>query len=176
MMEIVYKNVEDLIPYVNNQKLHPEQQVLKISNSIKEFGFIQPLVIDKDNIIVIGHGRYEGAKLLDMDKVPCIAVDNLNEAQVKTLRLADNKLNESMWDDDLVQLELVEIEEFGFDYSEIMEFDFGDVDDDTIDDDLFEDDEESDNEDKIKLSVICDNETDKQQLKEDLLSRGYICQ
>jgi hypothetical protein len=123
-MEIKYKKIEELIPYINNQKLHPEQQVLKISNSIKSFGFIQPLVIDGNNEIVIGHGRYEGAKLLNMTEVPCISVSNLSEAEVKTLRLADNKLNESMWDDDLVQLELMDIEEMGFDFSDIMEFDF----------------------------------------------------
>ena len=175
-MEIKYKKIKELIPYVNNQKLHPEQQVLKISNSIKEFGFIQPIVINKDNIIVIGHGRYEGAKLLDMDKVPCILVDNLDEAKVKALRIADNKLNESMWDDDLLKLELLEIEEMGFDYSDIMEFDFDDISDDDVDDNLFEDEEEANSADAIKLSVTCENNTDKQQLKEELLSRGYICQ
>lgn len=120
-MEIIYLNTGELIPYEKNAKQHPPEQVEHIANSIKEFGFRQPLVIDADNVVIIGHGRLLAAKRLGLDKVPCIRVDDLSEEQIKALRLADNKLNESEWDFDLLEEELAglqlnfDMSEFGFD-------------------------------------------------------------
>lgn len=85
-------------PYHKNAKKHPEKQIQQIAESIKAFGFNQPIVIDKNNEIVVGHGRYEAAKLLGLTDVPVIRADQLTEEQVKAYRLADNKLNESEWD------------------------------------------------------------------------------
>lgn len=81
-----------------------------MANSIKEFGFKVPIVIDKDNIIIAGHTRYKASKKLGIEKVPCIIADDLTEEQIKAYRLADNKVGESAkWNDDLLNAELSEI-------------------------------------------------------------------
>lgn len=92
-------------PYDKNAKKHPTAQVEQIAASIKEFGFNQPIVIDAQGIIIVGHGRYEAAKALGLAMVPIVQVD-LTEEQAKAYRLADNKLNESEWDMNLVIEEL----------------------------------------------------------------------
>lgn len=118
-MKVTYLNPKKLIPYENNAKLHPETQVKRIANSIREFGFQQPIVIDKHNVVVIGHGRLMAALELDLPEVPCVCADTLTDEQIKALRLADNKVAESGWSDNLLNLELSEITgidmtEFGF--------------------------------------------------------------
>jgi len=93
----------DLIkPYTKNAKKHDKKQIKQVSDSIKRFGFVQPIVIDKNNEVVIGHCRLEAAKLLGLKDVPTVSVENLSDEEVKALRLADNKLNESAWDMNLV--------------------------------------------------------------------------
>ena len=88
-----------IIPYSNNPKSHPEEQVDKIASSIKSYGFVQPIVTDKDNEVIIGHGRLQAAKKLDLEKVPVIKHENLSESEIKALRLADNRIAESEWED-----------------------------------------------------------------------------
>lgn len=105
-MEIIEKDINSLIPYEFNNKIHDETQVNRIANSIKEFWFLQPLVIDKNNIVIVGHGRLEGAKKLWLEKVPCLQVENLTEEQIKKYRILDNKLNESDYDLANLKLEL----------------------------------------------------------------------
>lgn len=90
-------NITDIKPYNKNAKKHPDKQIKQVAESIKEFGFNQPIVVDKDNTIIVGHGRFEAAKLLGLTDVPVITVD-LSEEKAKAYRLADNKLNESEWD------------------------------------------------------------------------------
>lgn len=104
-MEITNIAIDKIIPYKKNAKKHPVAQIRQIANSIKEFGWGQPLVLDKNNVIIVGHGRLEAAKLLGLKEVPTITVD-LTEEQAKAYRLADNKLNESEWDMGLVIEEL----------------------------------------------------------------------
>lgn len=120
-MSITIKEVDvsDLIPYEQNAKKHPDKQVEHIANSIREFGFRQPLVIDKNNVVVIGHGRLLAAKKLGMKTVPVTYADDLSEEQIKALRLADNKTNESEWDEAIKKLELgsifdIDMSKFGF--------------------------------------------------------------
>lgn len=108
-MKIEYLPPGKLKPYGKNAKQHPPEQVEHIANSIREFGFRQPLVIDKDGVIVIGHGRLLAAKRLELEKVPCVRADDLTEEQIKALRLADNKTNESEWDFSLLEAELDEL-------------------------------------------------------------------
>ena len=97
-MEIIYKNINELIPYENNPRLNDEA-VEYVKNSIKEFGFKVPIVIDKDNVIIAGHTRIKASKELGIKDIPCIIADDLTEEQVKAFRLADNKVTEkSMWD------------------------------------------------------------------------------
>jgi DNA modification methylase len=107
-------NIQNIKPYEKNAKKHDKKQVQQIANSIKEFGFNQPIVIDKDNVVIVGHGRLEAAKLLGLTDVPTIQV-NLTEEQAKAYRLADNKLNESEWDMGLVIDELKGLSEEMFD-------------------------------------------------------------
>lgn len=113
-MKIQEIKVTDLKPYPKNAKIHPQEQIEKIANSIQEFGFKQPLVIDKDNIVIVGHGRLEGAKKLGLETVPCLIAEDLNENQIKAYRLADNKLNESNWDNKLLieEIEFLQNEKF----------------------------------------------------------------
>lgn len=97
-MEIIYKNIDELIPYKNNPRLNDEA-VEYVKNSIKEFGFKVPIVIDKNNVIIAGHTRIKASKQLGIKDIPCIIADDLTEEQVKAFRLVDNKVSEkSMWD------------------------------------------------------------------------------
>ena len=99
--------VDRLIPYINNAKIHTEEQVTKIASSIREFGFLSPVLIDKDNNIIAGHGRVMAAKKLEMESVPCVFVEGLTEAQRKAYILADNRIGElADWDMELVTSEL----------------------------------------------------------------------
>jgi hypothetical protein len=108
--------IDKLIPYVNNAKQHSEEQVTKIASSIREFGFVNPVLIDKDYNIIAGHGRVMAAKKLGWDEVPCLFVEGLTEAQRKAYILADNRLGElAEWDMNLVGLELGELSEMDFD-------------------------------------------------------------
>lgn len=99
-------------PYEKNAKKHPKKQIEQVANSIKEFGMNQPIVVDKQGVIIVGHGRYEALKSLGMEiKDEYIKVVDLTEEQAKAYRLADNKLNESEWDMNLVIEELKELSE-----------------------------------------------------------------
>lgn len=117
---VIYLKPDELIPYEHNAKAHPDKQIEYIANSIKEFGFKQPIVVDKDNVVIIGHGRLLAAKKLGLENVPCVRADDLSESQVRALRLADNKTNESEWDfveldDELADLALdFDMSDFGF--------------------------------------------------------------
>ena len=140
-MEIIHRPVETLIPYEYNTKKHDKTQINNVAESIKQFGFVQPVVIDSDGVIVIGHCRVLAAKKLKIKEVPCVCVDDLTPEQVNALRIVDNKSNESPWDMDLLALELPEIDLTGFD------FDFGlaaeEVQREVIEDEAPEIDEES---------------------------------
>lgn len=97
-LEIKYIPIDDIKPYKNNPRLN-EDAIPYVMNSIKEFGFKNPIILDKNNVIVAGHTRLESAKRLDMKEVPVIYADDLTEEQVRAFRLADNKVAEkSMWD------------------------------------------------------------------------------
>lgn len=108
-MEIVNKKIKDLKPYENNPRFNDEA-VQYVANSIKEFGFKVPMVIDKDNVIVAGHTRYKAALELGLKEVPCIVADDLTDEQIKAFRLADNKVSEqASWNYDLLDEELQNI-------------------------------------------------------------------
>lgn len=122
MFEIEKLSLDVLIPYENNPRIN-EKAVEAVANSIREFGFNVPIIIDKDNVIVAGHTRYEACKILGLDSIPCHRVDNLTDEQVKAFRLADNKTAElADWDFSKLEVELSGLEfdmgEFGFDFDE----------------------------------------------------------
>lgn len=114
-MDIVEIAVKDLRPYEKNAKKHDQTQIDNVAKSIEKYGFVQPIVVDKNNEVIIGHCRLEASKKLKLKKVPCVLADTLTEEQVKELRLLDNKLNESDWDFDLLGKELAELDLSDFD-------------------------------------------------------------
>jgi ParB-like chromosome segregation protein Spo0J len=109
-MNIIEKKVKDLKPYEKNPRLN-DDAVKYVAESIKEFGFKVPIVIDKDNNIVCGHTRWKACKKLKIDTVPCVVADDLTEEQIRAYRLAYNKVGEKAeWDLALLDTELAEIE------------------------------------------------------------------
>ena len=124
-MKTVNIKLNDIIPYKNNAKKHNRTQINNVAESIKQFGMVQPLVIDKNNEIVIGHCRYEALKKLGEKEAPCVMADDLTEEQIKKLRNLDNKLNESEWDYDLLKFDIEDLDFSGFEVDwEIPDLDF----------------------------------------------------
>jgi ParB-like chromosome segregation protein Spo0J len=118
MLKIEYVDIDSIKPYENNPR-HNEEAIPFVMNSIKEFGFKNPIIIDKNNVIIAGHTRLESAKRLGMKEVPIIHADDLTEEQVKAFRLADNKVSEkASWNFELLDEELedldINMEDFGF--------------------------------------------------------------
>jgi ParB-like chromosome segregation protein Spo0J len=109
-MKIENIALDKLIPYARNPRKN-EGAISSVAASIKEFGFRQPLVIDKDGVIVVGHTRLKAAQKLGLKEVPCLRADDLTEQQIKAYRILDNKIAEKAdWDFELLQIELEEIE------------------------------------------------------------------
>lgn len=115
-MNVIQKKLSEIMPYVKNAKKHDKTQIANVAESIRQYGFVQPVVIDRDGVIVIGHCRALAAKKLGMETVPCVCVDDLTPEQVNALRLVDNKSNESAWDMDLLAEELPELDLSAFDF------------------------------------------------------------
>ena len=108
--------VADLIPYARNSRTHSDAQVTKIAASIKEFGFLNPVIVDGQNGIIAGHGRVMAAKKLGLDEVPVIEASHLTEAQRRAYVIADNRLAlDAGWDEEMLRVEFAELEELGFD-------------------------------------------------------------
>ena len=120
-MKVANRNLAELMPYAGNAKKHDSTQIANVAESIRQFGFVQPIVIDRDDVIVIGHCRALAAKKLGMKEVPCVCVDDLTPEQVNALRIVDNKSNESPWDFDVLHDELAELDLRDFDFSFIAD-------------------------------------------------------
>ena len=132
-LEIKYIPIDDIKPYKNNPRLN-EDAIPYVMNSIKEFGFKNPIILDKNNVIVAGHTRLESAKRLDMKEVPVIYADDLTEEQIKAFRLADNKVAEkSLWDYSKLDEELDSILDI-----DMSMFNFENIEETNLDD-FFED-------------------------------------
>lgn len=169
-MNIVYKNIKELKPYKKNAKKHPKEQVERIANSIKEFGFTQPVIIDKNNCVVAGHGRILGAKKAGLKQVPTVMLESLTEEQIKAYRLVDNKLNESEWDFSLLDEELgvlsddIDMSLFGFEMEEQQN-------------------DETENKRKVefevkkenKIIITCKTKRQTEDLYKRLIEEGYSC-
>lgn len=107
---------DKLIPYINNARTHSREQIAKLRSSLREFGFINPIIIDKDFNVIAGHGRLEASKAEDMEEVPCVFVEHFTEAQKKAYILADNRMAlDAGWDDELLSIEMEELQNAGFD-------------------------------------------------------------
>lgn len=121
-MIIVYKKLDDLKPYAGNAKTHPETRLANIALSLERYGWKQPVVIDREGIIICGHGRVQAAQRSNLMRdvlVPCVLADDLTDEQVREFRIVDNKTNESPWDMDALSAELATLDLSAFD------FDFG---------------------------------------------------
>lgn len=171
---IVMLPVSEVRPYEKNPRKNADA-VKYVRASIEKFGFKQPIVIDYKRVIICGHTRLEAAKSLGMAEVPCIVADDLTDAQVKALRLADNKVAEfSEWEMNLLGEELGEL-------SEISDIDMGDFGfDDNLD--KIGDEEENGTEEKgvnlsetFQIIVECENEIEQQEIFEKLSGEGYKC-
>ena len=169
-MNIVYKNIKELKPYKKNAKKHNKEQVEQIANSIKEFGFTQPVIIDKNDCVVAGHGRILGAKKAGLKQVPTVCLEELTEEQIKAYRLVDNKLNESEWDYDLLDTELSELWDDGIFDMTLFGFDLAEeIEQEEVEKVEFE-------KRKIcKVIVEFENKKASEKLYKKLSSEGYIC-
>lgn len=150
-MKVQEMNIDEIKPYENNPRVN-DKSVDDVAKSIKEFGWQQPIVVDKDNVIIVGHTRWKAAKKLGMKKVPVVVASNLTPAQVKAYRLADNKVSEeSIWDNKKLLDELDEINKIdddvftGFTESDI----FDDVLNESLNDVL------KDNEEGVTYNFSC---------------------
>jgi hypothetical protein len=125
-MKIEQKSIDLLIPYAKNARIHNEAQIAQIAGSIKEFGFNNPILIDKDNGIIAGHGRVLAARKLGLKEVPTIQLDHLSETQRRAFILADNRIAmNSHWDEEILSLELsdlkhaLDLTDLGFEVAEL---------------------------------------------------------
>ena len=121
--------IDELIPYANNARTHSKEQITKIRSSLREFGFVNPVLIDKDKNIIAGHGRCEAAKAEGIKEVPCVMVEHLTEAQKKAYIIADNKLAlDAGWDNEILAVELESLKDLNFDV-ELTGFNAAEIDD-----------------------------------------------
>lgn len=142
-MQYYLADINDLIPYIRNARTHSESQIAQIAASIKEFGFLSPILIAEDNTILAGHGRLAAARKLGLKQVPCVKESHLTETQRRAYIIADNKLSlNAGWDDEMLAIELselqgadFELELLGFDESELASIfeDDKEVEDDDFD-------------------------------------------
>lgn len=114
-MQVYELPIADIVPYVRNQKKHDKKQIDNVAQSLKEFGWVQPVVLDKDNNIIIGHCRILAAQRLGMDTAPVVKLEDLTPEEANKLRLLDNKLNESEWDMELLAEDIPELDFLGYD-------------------------------------------------------------
>lgn len=165
-MNIVEKRLDEIRPYANNPRKNDEA-VEAVANSIREFGWKQPIAVDADGVIIVGHTRYKAAQMLGLETVPVLVADDLSDDKARAYRLADNKTNElAEWDLSALEMELAQIDmdmsEFGFD--SIIQYDSND-------------DSDKDIEFQEKLQVIVELQTDQE--AEELFTRlskeGYQC-
>lgn len=119
-MEVVMKQIDELVPYNRNARQHSLVQIICLKESISQFGFTNPVLIHFSGRIIAGHGRVEAAKQLGIKQVPCIVMHNMTDAQVKAYTIADNQLpSMATWDYDVLAAEIDELREEGFDMSKL---------------------------------------------------------
>lgn len=146
-MQYYLADINDLIPYIRNARTHSESQIAQIAASIKEFGFLSPILIAEDNTILAGHGRLAAARKLGLTKVPCVKESHLTETQRRAYIIADNKLSlNAGWDEDILAIELSELQGADFDL-DLLGFDESELasifeDDKEVEDDDFDVEEE----------------------------------
>lgn len=168
-MKIINKKSDELTPYINNSRTHSDKQIDQVAASIKEFGFLNPVIIDEEGGIIAGHCRYMAAKKLGLDKIPCVDARHLTSAQKKAYVIADNKLAlNAGWDEELLKIEIEGLQDDGFDVS-VLGFDDVSFDDDAVD--------KNDASIKSGFEVIveCGDEQQQRNVFEKLTREGFVC-
>ena len=116
--EMQLVDINKLIPYVNNARTHSPEQITKLRSSLREFGFVNPIIVDKDFNVLAGHGRLAAAKAEGITEVPCVFAEHLTEAQKKAYIINDNRSAlDAGWDDELLKVEMEALQDMGFDIS-----------------------------------------------------------
>lgn len=173
-LQIVYKDINDLQMYENNPRKNSDA-VQYVANSISQFGFKVPIIIDKNNMIICGHTRYKAARRLKMAKVPCIMADDLSEDQIRAFRLADNKVAEmSTWDYDRLEQEFMLLDPLEFDIADFGFFPNYDTDDEEEDEDDNET-SESGNQ-RFIVQIECKSLNEQRETYERLTNMGIECE
>lgn len=137
-------SIDKLVPYVNNARTHSAEQIIKLRSSLREFGFVNPIIIDRDFNVIAGHGRLMAAKEEGINEVPCVFADFLTDAQKKAYILADNRMAmDAGWDEELLKIEMEELQNLGYDlgYTGFDEKELADlfgIDDKEVKDDDFD--------------------------------------
>jgi ParB-like chromosome segregation protein Spo0J len=182
-LKLINVEVSKIVTYKKNAKKHPKEQIQQIKESIKTFGFLTPLLIDKKNNLICGHGRLQSAIELGMETLPCVQVEHLTEAQRRAFVHVENRLQESggaEWDQDILRMELEELSfiddldlsTIGFSSEEIeglLKVDEFNADLAGVDDD----DKESKIKDSFMIIVTLKNEQEQQKLWSEMQERGY---
>ena len=170
-MKVEYLRPDELVPYPGNAKQHPADQIKHIANSIKRFGWKQPIVCDKDRVVIIGHGRLLAAKELMLDSVPVVFAEDLTEEEANALRLADNKLNESPWDFSKLEEELAALDIAGI---EMTDFGFSDIGGGDTEPDLSAG-SSFHYQEQYAVTVLVKDENEQREVYERLTGEGYEC-
>lgn len=166
----------DLVPYARNARTHSDEQVAQIAASIREFGFLNPIIIDADNGIIAGHGRVLAAQKLKLKDVPCVRVEHLTETQKRAYILADNKIAlNAGWDTELLKVEIATLQEENFDD---LLTGFSDDEMNVLLSDVeftpnFPDEDSEEKEKKYILTVTCENEEAQESLFAELNRKGF---
>lgn len=175
-LQIEWREVEALIPYARNARTHSDEQVAQIAASMQEFGWTNPVLVDGSNGIIAGHGRILAARKLSHERVPCIELSHLTEAQKRAYVLADNKLAENAsWDNELLGLELGDLQGEGFDLDLTG---FGDEELKNLLDQEQGTEDPGDGEDyspALEVAVECDSEEEQESVYNLLTEKGYKC-
>lgn len=173
-MKVENRSVEELVPYEKNPRINKDA-VGKVAKSIEKFGFKVPIIISEENVIVAGHTRLKAAKQLGIENVPCVVASDLTEAELKAFRIADNKVAEySEWDETLLEIELRELENIGFDIEEIG-FSMEELDADINDEVADKDDLSGEITAGYEVIIECEDESQQEMIYNKMIEEGYRC-
>lgn len=174
-LQIEYKKIDDLIPYVKNSRTHSPQQIQQLAASIKEFGWTNPILLDGENGIIAGHGRLAAARLLNQTEVPTIQLNGLTENQKRAYIIADNKLAlNAGWDIEFLNLEIKDLQDAGFDLN-LMGFSAEELKEFAPNEDKIIEDMDIKDESRNLLMIECISEHELQNLFEEMQERGFEC-
>ena len=176
-LQIEYLPVEKLRPYERNARTHSDAQIDAIAESIRQFGFNSPILIDDDNGVIAGHARLAAARKLGLDTVPCVRLSHLNDAQRRAYILADNRLAEmAVWDEELLKSELSELSVLDAELDlSFLDFKFDDLLSENGDDHGSQKPKEPKLLHIFEVSVVCKDEYEQKAVYEHLTGLGYKC-